>query len=192
MPRDSIDNVHALCATAASEDWFLIGNLPSAFRAHADWTAGAYTMMEQRIAPRLLVPPHTHAFDDHVSYVISGRIGFRTGDKEYELKAGESIFRPRGVPHTLWNPSDDTAVMLELTSPGRLEEYIGELRALGYANQATSENVAELARRYGVEFDTAWVDDLCARHGVIAGASFWQAAEDSVAEKPGGLDGTRE
>lgn len=180
MPQeDSPNEAHAICATPHTEKSFLMGNLPSAFRARAHWTGGAYTMLEQQIAPRLLVAPHTHAYDDHVSYIASGRLGFRIGDEEYELGSGDSIFRPRGVPHSLWNPTDEPAVMIELTSPGRLENYITSLRTLAEENQATSENVRELAARYGIEFDTAWVDDLCERHGVTTGGSFWRNGEAS-------------
>ncbi len=155
----------------------MMGNLPSVFRARARWTGGAYTMMEQVIAPRLLVAPHTHAHDDHVSYIVSGRLGFRVGDQEYELGAGESIFRPRGIPHTLWNAADEPAVMLELTSPGRLEDYIETLRDLAESGASSLAAVIPVAARYGVTFDDAWVDELCERYNVSAGPSFWGASQ---------------
>ena len=163
-----------VCLLPGQEPDFMMGNIPSTYRARAGWTGGAYTMMEQVIAPRLLVAPHTHLQDDHVSYLVSGTLGFRVGAKEVELEAGASIFRPRGVPHTLWNPTDEPAVMLEITSPGRLEDYIERLRELGSNGNADQDAVRELAAEFQIEFFEEWTADLASRHQVAPGSSFWR------------------
>lgn len=161
-------------ARRGEEPDFAMGSLPSSYRARAQWTRGSYTMMEQIIAPRLLVAPHSHRYDDHLSYIVAGTLGFRVGDQEVELCAGDAVFRPRAQPHTLWNPTDEPAVMLEITSPGRLEDYIERLRALGAAGKADRAAVRELAARFGVTFFDDWTAELSQRHRVSPDPSFWQ------------------
>ena len=38
-----------------------------------------------------------------LSYVLSGEIGVRIGDRDYVAGPGSYVFKPRGIPHTFWN-----------------------------------------------------------------------------------------
>ena len=46
---------------------------------------------------------HLHRQDDEAWYVLEGRLGFRVGDEEREVGAGEAMFVRRGTPHSYWN-----------------------------------------------------------------------------------------
>lgn len=39
-------------------------------------------------------------------------IGALIGDRELESSPGEVVWKPRGVPHTFWNPGPDRALVL--------------------------------------------------------------------------------
>jgi hypothetical protein len=44
-----------------------------------------------------------------------------------EAEAGASMAKPRGIPHAMWNVGAEPARVLELLSPGGLEDYFEEL-----------------------------------------------------------------
>lgn len=71
---------------------------------------------------------HLHRSDDEAWFVIDGRLGFRVGDEEREVAAGESILVPRGTPHSYWNPlSKPTRYLLVMTP--RIHQLIEALHA---------------------------------------------------------------
>ena len=77
----------------------------------ADWSDPGATSRERPIAGL-----HIHHADDEAWYVLSGRLGFRIGDEEREVPAGESILVPRGTPHSFWNAvSEPTRYLLVMT-----------------------------------------------------------------------------
>lgn len=77
---------------------------------------------------RALVPLHLHRSDDEAWYVLSGRLGFRVGDEEREVGAGESIFVPRGTPHSWWNAVAEPTRYLLVMTP-RIHRLIEALHA---------------------------------------------------------------
>jgi mannose-6-phosphate isomerase-like protein (cupin superfamily) len=77
----------------------------------ADWTDPGTT-------PGLpIAPSHLHRSDDEAWIVLEGRLGFRIGDEEREVVAGEWVLVPRGTPHSYWNPSSDPARYLLVMTP---------------------------------------------------------------------------
>ena len=63
-------------------------------------------------------PPHSHAENEQMGYLVSGRMGFKVGGKEQELKPGDWYHAPIGVEHNAWT-YDEPAVLLDLFSPPR-------------------------------------------------------------------------
>lgn len=152
-----------------------MGSLPLIFKALSAWTGGAYEMHEQPLRPGVLVPPHIHAHQDQVSYVVTGTLGFLVGGEEFEAPAGSFIWRPRGIMHALWNAASRPARMLEISSPGmEIEKFFRAFGALTDQGNATREAVAELAEPYGISYDYSLVEDLEARHRVSAAGGWWR------------------
>jgi mannose-6-phosphate isomerase-like protein (cupin superfamily) len=71
---------------------------------------------------------HLHRSDDEVWIVLEGRLGFRVGDEEREVGAGESILVARGTPHSYWNPAAEPARYLLVMTP-RIHRLIEALHA---------------------------------------------------------------
>ena len=65
---------------------------------------------------------HRHANEDEFSHVLEGRVWFHASGEEYVADAGDFVFKPRGEWHTFWNAADEPARILEVISPGGLEE----------------------------------------------------------------------
>ena len=84
-------------------DLIHMGALAVFFKVVSAQVGGACELHEQPIPPGTLVAPHTHDRQDQVSYVLEGTLGFRVGFADVEVPAGGAIFRPRGVPHAVWN-----------------------------------------------------------------------------------------
>lgn len=166
--------VGAFAVGGGPDDELRLGAITTRLGLPASWTDGGFFIAEQPMAPRILVPPHLHRNEDQVAYVVSGRLGFRVGDVEVELEAGQFIRRGRGVPHTNWNPTDEPARMLEITFPGHFETYFRRLDALTRAGDATQVQVQALAAEYEVSFVDDWVEDLSSRHGVRLIGGLWE------------------
>lgn len=151
-------------ASPRAGETIMAGTVPTKFEVTADMVGGAYCMVRQELAPQQLFWPHIHTTEDQVIIVLKGRLGVRVGDREWAAAAGEVIYRPHGVPHTVWNAGDDVVEILEVTSPGGFDSYfatLGEITAAGDDNAR-----AQLLERYGVNSVDGWSDELSARFGV--------------------------
>ena len=71
---------------------------------------------------------HLHRSDDEAWIVLEGRLGFRIGDSEREVEAGESLLVPRGTPHSFWNAHAEPTRYLLVMTP-RIHELIEALHA---------------------------------------------------------------
>jgi quercetin dioxygenase-like cupin family protein len=82
-------------------------------------SGGAVSIAENTMPAGAAGPPlHSHAFDE-AFYVLDGELTFQVRDQLITAHAGELIFAPRGVPHTLANLTDAPArFLLVLTPPG--------------------------------------------------------------------------
>ena len=90
----------------------------------ADWTnLGTYP-------GRPIAGLHLHRSDDEAWFVLEGRLGFRVGNDEREIAAGESILVERGTPHSYWNAAPEPARYLLVMTP-RIHRLIDALHAGG-------------------------------------------------------------
>jgi mannose-6-phosphate isomerase-like protein (cupin superfamily) len=150
--------------TPIADQTILAGKLPTTFVVMAEDVDGAYSLVRQAVPPGVLMLPHTHENEDQVAIVVSGRLGVRVGDREWEVGPGEVAPRPRGLVHTVWNVTDEPVEFLEITSPGNFEEYfaaLGELTAGGRMDEAS-----DLAAEWKVRPSIDLAADIAARHGV--------------------------
>lgn len=129
---------------------------------------GSISIVEHVFAPGALVPPHRHTREDEISYVVEGRIGFRSDGQEVSLAAGGYIVKPRGELHAMWNAGAEPARMIEIMSPAGFEAYFVELAAaVAAAGGPPDPSVrTQIAERFGLTFDLTEVPDLVARHGL--------------------------
>lgn len=70
------------------------------------------------MAPKTLAAPiHTHSREDEYSYVLDGAVVVQLGDRQLQAAASAVVRKPRGLPHTFWNPTEAPARVLEVISP---------------------------------------------------------------------------
>jgi uncharacterized cupin superfamily protein len=67
---------------------------------------------------------HFHYNQDEWWYVLEGEFLIKVGDRLYEVKAGDSVFGPRGVPHAFAKTGEGNARLLMTFQPaGKMEEF---------------------------------------------------------------------
>ena len=86
-------------------------------------TGGVISMMEHWYPANWSPPLHVHHREDQVLHVLEGEIraGGASG-QEITLRAGESTFLARDVPHTFVT-GPDGAKILEINTPGGFEQF---------------------------------------------------------------------
>ena len=60
---------------------------------------------------------HTHADNESIGYVVSGKVRMRVGDVTRVLRAGDTWYHPRGIEHT--SEILESAEILEFHAPLR-------------------------------------------------------------------------
>jgi mannose-6-phosphate isomerase-like protein (cupin superfamily) len=135
------------------------------FMLYAADTGGRFALVEHLMPPKALAAPlHRHHREDEYSYILEGQIGAIFGDEEVFGSAGDLICKPRGEWHTFWNAGDVPARVLEIISPGGLEEAFREMHALG--EDLSPEAMGTLASRYETEVDFEATFPIIERHGL--------------------------
>ena len=133
-------------------------------------TGGSVAVVEHDLAPRALGSPlHGHEREDETSHVLAGRLGVQVGDAVLEAGPGDTVWKPRGVPHAFWNPGDETVRFLEVISPAGFERYFDEIEPL--LTTGGPPDVAALGAvmaRYGLTMDVDSAPRLVAAHGLDA------------------------
>jgi quercetin dioxygenase-like cupin family protein len=139
------------------------------FKIEGQETGGAFSIVEHPIEPRQLVIPHVHEREDEFSYVLEGEIGARIGDEELTAGPGAYVLKPRGIPHTFWNPTDRPARILEIISPAGFEMFFRELGSMLAAGEPDIAALMAMGARYGNAGDQGqmeWIPDLMQRYGL--------------------------
>lgn len=121
--------------------------------------------MEHLLAPHSIAAPvHRHTREDEFSVILEGTVWFQADGEEYVAEPGDFVFKPRGEWHTFWNASAAPARMLELISPGGLEE------AFKIIDTATDEvDLGPLIDQYRCEADLDATKPIIERYGLTFG-----------------------
>lgn len=92
-------------------------------RAGASDTKGAFSALEQLVAPGAGSPPHT-VEQDKTILVLDGRVALTVGSETRPEGPGAIAFIPRGVVHDFKNVGDGPARILVLMTPGGHEAFL--------------------------------------------------------------------
>jgi quercetin dioxygenase-like cupin family protein len=128
-------------------------------------SGGDLAALEVTIPPGTLVKPHNHSREDEFTVVLDGTVMARVGDQVVEAGAGASLVKPRGTPHAMWNTGPDPARVLEVLSPGGLEDYFEELAPV-LRDKAPAATYDALAERYGLTIQNDWIEEIERTYGV--------------------------
>jgi quercetin dioxygenase-like cupin family protein len=144
-----------------------LGGADVIFKIDAETTGGAFSICETTAEPGRLIPPHLHETEDEFSYVIEGTIGVLIGDDEYIATAGSWVIKPRGIPHTYWNPGPEPARLIEIISPPGFEGFFRDLsRILATEGPPDIAEITATADRYHHRFQPELEQRLAKKHNL--------------------------
>jgi mannose-6-phosphate isomerase-like protein (cupin superfamily) len=140
------------------------GGAQDRFRIDADLTGGRLSLVEHLLGPRVLAGPmHRHTREDELSVVLEGEVGAVLGGEVVHAGPGDVLTKPRGQWHTFWNAGDAPARILEIITPGGLEELF---RRFGDDGLPEPEELMRLAAAFGCEIDPEATAAVVAEHGL--------------------------
>jgi quercetin dioxygenase-like cupin family protein len=115
-------------------------------------TGGAIALVEFRIEPGYPVPPaHTHEHEDELTYVIEGALEITIDNEATTVRAGESIFKPRGIAHAFTVAGNAPVRFLETITPAGFEGYFRAIAAALRENDGIDrEHADRLMTTYGI------------------------------------------
>lgn len=85
--------------------------------ATAKDTGGAFDLILPIVRKGDEPPPHVHAQEQELFYVLEGNVDVYVGAEVFHLAAGECAFLPQGIPHAYLIQSPELR-MLALITPG--------------------------------------------------------------------------
>jgi quercetin dioxygenase-like cupin family protein len=134
-----------------ADAWLVMGN-PMWVTLPASSSGGQLTMMESAAAAGVGPPLHVHANEDEAFHILAGRFRARLGDQVREFGPGESVFLPRGVPHTYRCLGPETGRMLVLITPSGFEGFFREWHETPLRMPEDEAAIADRMARYSVRF----------------------------------------
>jgi quercetin dioxygenase-like cupin family protein len=126
-------------------------------------TQGSFALIDMTLPKGVEPPVHLHTREDETFYMLEGEITFKIGEKVTTIKAGESIFAPRQVPHQ-FEINTPSARFLTLITPGNFLEYFmqfsfpaaEQVQVMPPQGPPPAEHIAfmttQLEEKYGVLF----------------------------------------
>jgi quercetin 2,3-dioxygenase len=112
-------------------------------------TGGLLSMFEYEGFAKIGPSLHVHLHQDEVFYVVEGEFLFQAGDERQTLRAGDTIYLPRNIPHTWLQLSDKGKLIYLLQPAGTLEDFFKKMNAL--KRPPTFAEEQQISREHGVE-----------------------------------------
>jgi quercetin dioxygenase-like cupin family protein len=135
-----------------------LGDHRARIKVSARDTDGAFLLADTDVDPQGGVPPHIHDREDETFYILAGRFAIEVGEQSIEAGPGDTVFAPRGIPHTWRCISDTPGRFILLITPGaNFEAFAIEMGRHGFvpaaamADPALAAEFIALTSRYGIQ-----------------------------------------
>ena len=88
-------------------------------------TNNHFSCIEGYVAPKRMGPPiHLHKEADELMYIVEGTAGMMVDGEIFMVEAGGFGFRPHGLVHTFFNPSDKPLRFIDMFPNQGFEVYL--------------------------------------------------------------------
>jgi quercetin dioxygenase-like cupin family protein len=109
------------------EELMIWGIIPLQIKVSTRDSGGSLFVFEHAGMPRGGPPRHFHYEQDEWFYSIAGEFAFEVGDERFTLRAGDSLFAPRMIPHAWAFVGEEPGTLLLAVQPaGSLEAFFEE------------------------------------------------------------------
>lgn len=117
----------------------------------AEDTGGTMSLFVDVTPPGGGPPLHIHHNEDETFFVLEGELTVQVAGERCVMRAGDTAFLPRGVPHGFVNLGDQTVRSLVMTTPGGLERFFADVEPLAMRDEPDMPAILSVAARHGVE-----------------------------------------
>ena len=139
------------------------------FKVDADDIGGTFSVMENVLEPKTMIPPHQHQDEYQAVYVISGELEFEVGGEDglhFTAPAGSYMWKPRRLEHGFWNPSEtEPARYIELSAGYSFQDFIRDTADGDPAELMLAEAIHQ------TKFNYRRTKELMDEHGLTADGS---------------------
>lgn len=118
----------------------------------SDQTNGEYSIIVTETPPNGGPPMHIHTNEDELFYILKGNYVFNCGDEKIEVRQGDFIRLPRGIPHNFVNTDSITGITMNTITPGGFENFFNDISKASKNNTLSKSEVDSIANTYGVKF----------------------------------------
>ena len=127
-------------------------------KAGGEDTRGQLAVVETRTPPDYGPPPHIHADEEEIFYVLEGTVEVMCGDQQFVATPGSLVLTPRGTLHTFHVTDEGPGKLLVITAPAQFERFVAEVgsgtstRELPDPEEPDVERLIEISARYGITY----------------------------------------
>jgi quercetin dioxygenase-like cupin family protein len=129
----------------------IFGGVEFQVKVSSEISGGAFTLLDNINPAGTYLPPHRHSREDETFYILEGEFEFAVEGRSLHAGPGDTVFAPRGIPHSFKVVSPTPARALVLTAPGGFEHCMEELSQLS-TDPPDMPGVFQVCARYGIEF----------------------------------------
>jgi quercetin dioxygenase-like cupin family protein len=126
--------------------------VPMLIRVPGSDTNGTLSVVESHDRLGDGPPPHIHHREDETFQILEGDYEFMVADQITQVRAGATVFAPRGIAHTYRCVSQGGGKLSVVLTPAGFENFFVEIGALSPQQQQDIPRVMEIAKRFGLEF----------------------------------------
>lgn len=94
-------------------------------------------------------PLHIHPEQDEWFYVIEGDYLFVVGKDKYQIKAGDTIFLPRKVPHAFVQLSEKGKMIVSYVPAGKMEAFFAVTDK--WTSPPSKEEIVQVFAEHGMQ-----------------------------------------
>jgi mannose-6-phosphate isomerase-like protein (cupin superfamily) len=132
--------------------------VPMTIHLSGSHTGGEFTLIEAVMPPGGDGGLHMHTREDESILLLEGELHVTIGQESFVLRAGQSYFAPRNIPHRLRNRASRAARALLINTPGTFDEFVrqagvppADAAALaGPPDPESVQHILMLAESFGV------------------------------------------
>ena len=126
-----------------------MGVHPTDLKVSSKDTDGQLSIFEYTGLDRVGPPLHIHFDQDEIFIVSEGEYRFVVGDQTQILKAGDTMFLPRNIPHT-WLQLTQRGKLLYFMQPaGKMEEFFKYMNDL--KSMPSTEELDKIHKEHGMK-----------------------------------------
>lgn len=115
-------------------------------------TGGAFVVLEVSTTVDSGAPLHLHHVENEWFYVLEGEYDIQVGADLFTVKAGESVYAPKLIPHTWHDVGATPGRLLVVAQPaGGMEGFSQDLIALAGTGPPSPVEMKALFEKYDME-----------------------------------------